>query len=82
MSPFLFAYPIDNDDIKTMLRYAKTINKKVVARSGGHQYSGLSSGGDGTIVISMNNFNCISENAKNWIEIGPCVSLKRLSDYL
>jgi FAD/FMN-containing dehydrogenase len=33
------------------------MNKKIVTRSGGHQYCGLSSGGDDTIVISMNNFN-------------------------
>jgi hypothetical protein len=36
------------------------MNKKIVTRSGGHQYCGLSSGGNDTIVISMNHFHKIS----------------------
>ena len=63
MSPFLIAYPDNVNDIVLMLRYAKDQEKSVVARSGGHHYSGLSSGGDGTIVISMDRFNEIGMNS-------------------
>lgn len=82
MSPFLIAYPTDINDIVLMLRYAKDQEKSVVARSGGHQYSGLSSGGDGTIVISMDSFKEISINSEGLIEAEPCVSLKAFSKFL
>lgn len=82
MSPFLIAYPADLDDIVLVLRYARDQEKSVVARSGGHQYSGLSSGGDGTIVISMNSFSGIAMNSEGLIEAEPCVSLKAFSKFL
>lgn len=62
MSPYLVAYPEDKEDISIMLRHAREEKKNVTARSGGHQYSGLSSGGDSTIVLSMNNFNAVKKN--------------------
>jgi len=46
-----------------MIQVASCLNKEIVARSGGHQYSGLSSGGDNTIVISMDNFNDLKLNS-------------------
>lgn len=82
MSPYLIAYPADVDDIVLILRYAKDQEKSVVARSGGHQYSGLSSGGNNTIVISMDSFNGVTMNAEGLIEIGPCVPLKTASKHL
>lgn len=48
-----------------------------MARSGGHQYCGLSSGGEDTVVVCMDNFNTISLNADGLVEIGPCVPLKK-----
>ena len=57
MSPFLIAYPQPNtEDIATAIAFAKANNKRVVARSGGHQYSGLSSGGNDTILLSMDGY--------------------------
>jgi len=54
MRPYLIAYPrMDSDDIPAAIRFARANNKRIVARSGGHQYSGMSSGGDDTIVLSM-----------------------------
>jgi FAD/FMN-containing dehydrogenase len=38
------------------IRFAKAKKKYLVARSGGHQYSGLSSGGEDTILLSMERF--------------------------
>lgn len=76
MSPFLLAYPATHEDIACVLKLAKELKKNVVARSGGHQYSGLSSGGDGTIVLSMDAFTGVHKNADGLIEIGPCTPLK------
>jgi hypothetical protein len=58
MRPYLVAYPRPNsDDIPAAIRFARANNKRVVARSGGHQYSGMSSGGDDTILLSMDNYS-------------------------
>jgi hypothetical protein len=54
MRPYLIAYPrMDSDDIPAAISFAKANNKRLVARSGGHQYCGLSSGGDDTVLLSM-----------------------------
>lgn len=80
MSPFLLSYPANVDDIACILKLAKELKKNVVARSGGHQYSGLSSGGDGTIVLSMDAFSGVHKNNDSGlIEIGPCTPLKEAS---
>lgn len=82
MSPFLLVYPTNVVDIACVLKLAKELKKNVVARSGGHQYSGLSSGGDGTIVLSMDAFTGVHKNADGLIEIGPCTPLKEASKNL
>jgi FAD/FMN-containing dehydrogenase len=57
MHPHLIAVPrSDSDDIPAAIRFAKANKKYLVARSGGHQYSGLSSGGEDTILLSMERF--------------------------
>jgi FAD/FMN-containing dehydrogenase len=54
MRPYLIAYPrMDSDDIPAAISFARANNKRLVARSGGHQYCGLSSGGDDTVLLSM-----------------------------
>ena len=45
-----------------MLEIAKMLCKNVVVRSGGHQYCGLSSGGEDTIVLCMNKFDTLLLN--------------------
>lgn len=57
MSPMLIAYPLDVDDVLAVVEFAVDRNKSVVARSGGHQYCGKSSGNENTIVIDMNEPN-------------------------
>lgn len=60
LKPFMVAYPMDIDDIRAAIKYATENKKNIVARSGGHQYSGLSSGGSSTIVLSMDkHFNTV-----------------------
>ncbi|MEL7377657.1 MAG: FAD-binding oxidoreductase, partial [Bacteroidota bacterium] len=74
MHPYLVAYPRPNtDDVATAIAYAKTNSKKVVARSGGHQYSGLSSGGEDTILLSMDLYNKLEfqeEDGKVYATVG------------
>ena len=54
MRPYLIAYPrVDSDDIPAAISFARANGKRLVARSGGHQYCGLSSGGDDTVLLSM-----------------------------
>src|SRR5262245_4343254 len=57
MRPHLIAYPRrGTDDVAAAIRFAQASHKHIVARSGGHQYSGMSSGGDDTILLSMDDF--------------------------
>src|SRR5262245_23154588 len=64
MRPYLIAYPrMDSDDIPAAIRFARANNKRLVARSGGHQYSGLSSGGDDTVLLSMDQYNYVEMKA-------------------
>jgi FAD/FMN-containing dehydrogenase len=51
--PHLIARPRTVDDIIKVVEYAIEKDMKVVARSGGHQYCGFSSGGADTIQIVM-----------------------------
>jgi hypothetical protein len=80
-SPFMLAYPKNVDDIASAIQYAKDNNKKIVARSGGHHYTGKSSGGEDTILLDMYYFNKLQKNTTNpdLIDVGPSVKLKDLA---
>jgi FAD/FMN-containing dehydrogenase len=82
MSPFMVAYPRDVADVRAAITFARARHKRLVARSGGHQYSGTSSGGDGTIVLSMDRFDRITRVSGNVFDVGPAVPLTRLARYL
>lgn len=84
MSPFLISYPQDNDDIISAINFAKKENKYIVARSGGHQYTGKSSGDNDTIVLAMDNFKKLqkSQNSDDLVEVGPGVKLIHLNKQL
>lgn len=79
MTPHMVAYPLDTADIKSAIRFAKAQKKSIVARSGGHQYCGMSSGDDGTIVLSMEAFNQFHQINANTFDVGPAVQLTRLA---
>ena len=81
MLPFLVAYPADLSDIQAAIKFAKANQKKIVARSGGHQYCGKSSGNVSTIVLDMQNFSRfeISEDIAN---VGPAICLSTFSSEL
>ncbi|KAK5996012.1 hypothetical protein PT974_04435 [Cladobotryum mycophilum] len=55
MKPGLIVQPKDVDDIKAVIAHAKTENKAVAIRSGGHQYSGASSTGLANIQLDLRN---------------------------
>ena len=83
MRPYLVAYPRPNsDDIPAAIRFARANNKHIVARSGGHQYSGMSSGGDDTIVLSMDDYTGVEIEAvgdKTFARIGVGTHLTDLA---
>jgi FAD/FMN-containing dehydrogenase len=79
LTPLMVAYPRDVEDIVAAIAYARSKNLQIVARSGGHQYSGKSSGGSTTIVLSMDAFDQLSVSG-NIAEVGPAVALTVLAD--
>lgn len=79
MTPFMLAYPANEDEVAAAIIFAQTIGKKVVARSGGHQYTGKSSGDQGTIVLSMDNFKTLARLADGRIAVGPGIRLTALA---
>jgi FAD/FMN-containing dehydrogenase len=78
LTPLMVAYPRDVEDIAAAIDFARSNNLHIVARSGGHQYSGKSSGGNQTIVLSMDVFNRL-EVSGNIAEVGPAVLLTTLA---
>ena len=70
--PFMVAVPTSVSDIQNLVQYAKNMGKKLIGRSGGHQYCGMSSGGQDTIVVSMSHesFTQISVDG-NIATVGP-----------
>ena len=78
MTPFMVAYPRDVQDIAVALEFACLNKKKVVARSGGHQYTGKSSGGKDVIVLSMNAFRDMKISG-NIVNVGPAIRLTKLA---
>ena len=77
LKPFMLAYPRDVKDIAAALSFARVRGKRIVARSGGHHYSGLSSGGQDCIVLCMDLFDDISISG-NIATVGVAV---RLSEF-
>jgi FAD/FMN-containing dehydrogenase len=82
MTPKFVAFPLDVADIAAAIGYAKQNSLRVVARSGGHHYSGLSSGGSSTLLLSMDSFRSVTRGADNLVEVGVAVSLESLSSFL
>jgi FAD/FMN-containing dehydrogenase len=77
--PLMVAYPRDIEDIKAAIAYARSNKLHIVARSGGHQYSGKSSGDSKTIVLSMDAFDHLSVSG-NIAKVGPAILLTVLAE--
>ncbi len=83
MEPSFVAQPVDAKDVVTAVEFAAARGWSVVARSGGHQYCGLSSGGTGTLLLDMARFTRCDVDATNAIAtVGPGIRLRDLSAML
>jgi len=68
LSPTLIVIPKTEKEIKSVIKFAKKCDYTISIKSGGHQYSALSScnGGNGQCIqIIMDNFDHISHNTDN-----------------
>lgn len=83
MRPRLVAVPERAIDVESAVRWAAAQGLKVVARSGGHQYCGLSSGGDDTLLIDLANLRLITPSPDGTrVTVQPGVKLMNLSEAL
>ncbi len=64
--PYVVAYPQSILDIQLAILFAKLKGLKVVARSGGHQYSCLSSGGSSVVLLGMDYFTYTRHGRKRY----------------
>lgn len=83
MTPKYVAMPLDSADVVKAVTYAAANGLKIVTRSGGHQYCGLSSGGSGTLLLDMRLFKDVTisftAGVPTRITAGPGVPLKDIS---
>eukprot|EP01084_Bolivina_argentea_P096382 173297_1 len=85
--PSFIVYAKCNKDIQLVLKYASKCDYKVVVRSGGHQYSGLSSCDSNQhqcIQVDLSNYNSMKIISNNPIIIRGEVGVKNseFADYL
>jgi hypothetical protein len=62
MEPFMHTVVTSAKDVAVGIKFALANKKKVVAKSGGHQYGGKSSGGSDIIVLDLHRLNSIDFN--------------------
>jgi len=88
MTPRYVAVPVDAADVTLAVTFAATGGLKVVTRSGGHQYCGMSSGGSDTLLLDMRLFNDVTflpvsrPGGPAQVTVGPGVALKNVSKKL
>ena len=91
ISPSIIIYPQTDNDIFVATDFARECNYKIVVRSGGHQYSALSSCNskdDNCIQLDMKYYNKIDfisnsdSNSASLLSVEPGVQLKQFFEYL
>jgi len=86
MTPRFVAIPKDTADVAVAINFAENEGLKAVTRSGGHQYCGLSSGGQDTLLMDMQLFKNVAfsppTGVPTQVTVCPGVALKDLSKAL
>jgi FAD/FMN-containing dehydrogenase len=86
MTPRYVAVPVNATDVAKAVSFAAQRDLRVVTRSGGHQYCGLSSGGKDTLLLDMKLFANVvfspSTGTPTQVTVGPGVALKDVSKML
>lgn len=86
MTPRFVAVAEDCADVALAVTFAANQGLKVVIRSGGHQYCGMSSGGKDTLLIDMRLFTKVtfspSTGTPTQVTVGPGVALRDASKNL
>ncbi|KPM42129.1 hypothetical protein AK830_g4384 [Neonectria ditissima] len=82
--PFAITYPKDKNQVPAVVRCAATHNRKVQARSGGHDYTNKALGGaNGTIVVDVKYLNSVQvDSITGLAKIGSGNKLKDVAEKL
>ncbi|KAJ7736442.1 hypothetical protein B0H16DRAFT_1891936 [Mycena metata] len=89
MHPGLIVEPLNKDDIKKVIAFAKQNKKAIAIRTGGHQYSGASSTGPDNIQLDLSNtfktpdnFTYFEKGDKSFVRTSVSCSLGEFNDFL
>jgi hypothetical protein len=86
MTPRYVAVPVNATDVVKAVSFAARHDLRIVTRSGGHQYCGLSSGGKDTLLLDMKLFTNVvfspATGTPTQVTVGPGLALKDVSKML
>jgi transketolase C-terminal domain/subunit len=89
MNPGLIVQPINKQDIKLVVKYAKKNKKAIAIRTGGHQYSGASSTGKENILLDLrttfkapDDLTIVEKGSKSYARVSVSHNLGQLNVFL
>lgn len=87
MTPSLVLYPKDVDDIKSVVKYARSEKIAIATRTGGHQYSGASSTYGKNIQLDLSetfadDISYREENGEHFVRTSVSWELLKINEYL
>ncbi|RSL44970.1 hypothetical protein CEP54_014474 [Fusarium duplospermum] len=81
--PFAILYPIDASEVSDIVVCASKYNRKVQARSGGHDYTNKGIGGnDGAVVVDLKHINHVQVDSSGVAKVGAGNRLKDVCEKL
>ncbi|KAM6540410.1 hypothetical protein FALCPG4_002127 [Fusarium falciforme] len=81
--PYAIIYPIDASEVSSIVVCASKYNRKIQARSGGHDYTNKGIGGnDGAIVVDLKHINHVQVDSSGVAKIGAGNRLKDVCEKL